>query len=100
MECGSPLDSRVMRRRRVSSPSAANSVAGIERAECELSPPPVIGPRPGSCRRFLRILRDIVLDVGHLLAPSFAILEECHRPADDGEFIEAGLNDLEQRSLR
>src|ERR1700739_3919822 len=100
MECGSPPDSRVMRRRRVLSPSAAKSAAGVERGECGRSAHPAPIPRPRRLACLLRILRDIFVDVDHLLAPAFAILEERERPARSGDFVEARLDDFWERALR
>src|SRR6267378_5635456 len=77
MERGSPPDRVVTSDRRVSSPSAAKSAAW--------------------CRRFAALvslpLRDMALDVLHLLSPATVIHTERFRTALRGHLVKAGLGE-------
>src|SRR5467141_2458259 len=82
MERGSPPDSVVRSDRRVSSPSAANTAAWCRRLAALMSLP----------------MRDMALDVLHLLSPAAVIHTECLRAAVRGHFVEAGLGEQQQSS--
>src|SRR5437660_1559785 len=81
-----PAPIRLMRRSRVSSPSAAKM--GAE--------PVTAARRPAALRR----ARDMALDVLHLLLPAFGVHAQRRRAVGLGDLVEAGLHPLEQGAAR
>src|SRR5689334_9267062 len=83
IDCGPFSDRRATRRKRVSSPSAANTGTASRTAAADSLP-----------------LRDIALDVLDLLAPAFVVHLERLGTARERHLVEAGFDDGEHRPLR
>src|SRR5215475_14259836 len=81
MDRGSPSESFLTSNSLVSSPSAANN-----------------GARPLLVTRRLWLVREIALDIFHLLRPASVVHAERFHAAAAGNFIEAGFNQHEQCS--
>src|SRR5436190_10862411 len=76
IDCGTPLQSLASTDRRVSSPRAANTAAGVFSALTRLG-------------RVFDMLRDVL----HLLVPTAVIHAECLEPSVAREFVETRLDD-------
>src|SRR5207248_2142988 len=83
MDCGTPLHSLPSTDRRVSSPRAANTVAGVFSAS----------------NRLLRLF-DMLRDVSDLLAPATVTHAERLEPAIAWELVETRLDDAQQGPRR
>src|SRR5690349_25119678 len=83
MDCGTPLHNRPSTDRRVSSPRAANTVAGVFSVS----------------NRLLRLF-DMPRDVSDLLGPATVVHAEGLEPAIAWDLVETRFDDAQQSSRR